>query len=366
MRKICFAVLLLPALAWAQPKTADAWFKEGENQWVLGNFNKAIEAFKQAFSLETNDSKKPAYLFNVAQSYRQINDCKNALFFYRRFLSLEDAELAKPLAPRKRQEIEDRIKLVKDRIPELEACVEQQTAIGKKPPTNTVRPDSDGGDQSARPRGDTGHKEPPGQVAATTEDGPGDGDHEDRITTPPPAGPHLISVRFTGGGTKVNAGDKPEEQVPVQATFALMAGYPIAINDKLTVEAGAAVTFTPVPFELGSGMGTRTGQLWGLVANGAATYEVIPKLGVRGDVGLGALFFANIDESSFIGGGMTTGALSMFHVRGAVSADYAITPNVVVTATPIAFTYSPPHDGLVSDIKSITSIDFMLGIGYRM
>ena len=33
--------------------------------------------------------------------------------------------------------------------------------------------------------------------------------------------------------------------------------------------------------------------------------------------------------------------------------------------TPVAFTYSPPKGGLASDIDSITSIDFMIGIGYR-
>jgi hypothetical protein len=171
---------------------------------------------------------------------------------------------------------------------------------------------------------------------------------------------HLISVRFDGGGTKVTAG---KNEVPVQATFALVAGYPIPIDSKLTIEAGAAFTFTPVPYD--AAMGSRTAQLWGLMANAGATYEVYPKFGVRGDIGVGALFFANVDKSPFTGGNDTTGALTMFHLRAAVSADYAVTPNLVITATPVAFTYSPPKGGLASDIDSITSIDFMIGIGYR-
>jgi len=56
----------------------------------------------------------------------------------------------------------------------------------------------------------------------------------------------------------------------------------------------------------------------------------------------------------------------MFHVRVGASADYAITPNVIATITPIAFSYSPPKEGLKDDIKSITRLDFMLGLGYRM
>jgi hypothetical protein len=63
---------------------------------------------------------------------------------------------------------------------------------------------------------------------------------------------------------------------------------------------------------------------------------------------------------------MTDGALSMVHVRVGLSADYAITSNVVATLTPFAFSYSPPKQGLDDSIKSIMSIDFMLGVGYRM
>ena len=38
----------------------------------------------------------------------------------------------------------------------------------------------------------------------------------------------------------------------------------------------------------------------------------------------------------------------------------------MVTVPSFAFSYSPPKEGLAPDIKSITSFDFMLGIGYRM
>jgi hypothetical protein len=50
----------------------------------------------------------------------------------------------------------------------------------------------------------------------------------------------LVSVRLVGGGAKISAGDL---DVPVQATGALIGGYPIAI-DKLLVEVGAGFTFT--------------------------------------------------------------------------------------------------------------------------
>jgi len=46
--------------------------------------------------------------------------------------------------------------------------------------------------------------------------------------------------------------------------------------------------------------------------------------------------------------------------------DYAITPNIVATLTPIAFGYSPAKEGLRSDISSILRLDVMAGVGYRM
>jgi len=175
----------------------------------------------------------------------------------------------------------------------------------------------------------------------------------------------VISLRLTGGGTKLSTGDV---DVPVQFVIAATAGYPIAINDKLVVELGAAGTFTPVPYTntAANGGTSGTSQLFSVMANGAASYEVFPKAAVRADIGLGALFFAGVSKTPFTAQAETSGALSMFHLRAALSADYAFTPNVFGTLTPIAFTYSPAKTGLDMSIKSITSIDFMVGIGYRM
>jgi hypothetical protein len=358
MRKICIAMVLVPALAWAQPKTADEWYKEGENQYLLGNFDKAIDAFKQGFTLETNESKRAVYLYNVAQAYRQENDCKNALFFYKRFLALKNNDTVKPLPAKTRKEVEDRIN-------DLEVCVQQATTIGKKPPNINIPPDGDGGDKTPPPPPPAGDTRK--DVATATGRGRTE-DSEGEVAEPKlrARGPHVISARAIGGGTKVSAG---ASTVPVQATFALFAGYPIAINSKLTVDAGAAFTFTPVPYNMrrppAPDVG-RTATLSAFVGNVGVTYEVAPKIGVRGDLGLGALLLGGVSESDFTGGAPTSGALTMFHLRAGISGEYAVTPNLIVTAPAIAFSYSPPKEGLAADIKSITSFDFMAGIGYRM
>jgi hypothetical protein len=147
-----------------------------------------------------------------------------------------------------------------------------------------------------------------------------------------------------------------------------VAGYPIAINNKLTIEPGAGLTFTPAPFDNEMTGASETSTMFGLFANGGVRYEVAPKLGVRGDLGAGLLVFSGLDQGNPFtqGGAGTTGALSMFHLRIAVSADYLLSPNLAVTLTPFAFGYSPAKSGLRDDISAITSIDFLVGLGYRM
>lgn len=356
MRKICFAVLLIPALAWGQPRTADDWYKEGENQYNLGNFDKAIDAFKQGFQLETNESKKANYLYNVAQSYRKANDCKNAQFFYRRYLALKDNDTVKPLAPTVRRQVEDRIS-------DLDACVQQQQSISRKPPNNSMPPDSDGSEKS--PPGETPpRKEPHKDVAQAAPEGETDQPEEPAVTTKSTA-PRVITARLTGGGTKIVTG-APMISVPPQARFSLTAGYPIPVARDTTLEAGLAVTFAPVPLNGQNMAAGKTAQFWTVGGNVGVTYEVIPKLGIHADVTLGALFLANVSESAFTDSAPTTGALTMFHVRGSVAAEYAVMPNLVLTLAPIAVGYSPAKSGLDPMIKGLTSIDFaMVGIGYR-
>jgi len=352
MITIACAVLLAPALAAAQPKTPEDWYKEGETQYNLGNFDKAVEAFKAGFAAEPNDSKKAAYLYNIAQSYRQAKDCTNAVFFYKRYLALKDNDTAKPLAPAKRQEIEDRIK-------ELDECAKQQEAIRNKPPVDTSKPDPDGSKQP-----DANAKDPKGpQVAKKPNPNDDDDDEGEVHKKVTPLTPHVISARLLGGGAKISTGDLT---VPIQATGALIAGFPITVAPKARVEPGIGFTFTPVPFEQMGTNASKSAQFIGLVANIGGVYEVAPKISLRGDAGVGILAFSGVSESPFTNNQPTSGALSMFHFRIGVSADYAVTPNVVLTAAPVTFSYSPAKEGLREDITSITAIDFMLGVGYRM
>lgn len=355
MRKLsilCLVVVAVPAIALAQPKSADDFYKEGETQYNLGNFLPAVEAFKKGFELEPSESKKAAYLYNVAQAYRQAKDCSQAQFFYKRYLALKENDQKKPLRPEKRQEIEDRIK-------ELDECARQQEAIRNRPPDQNLRPD-DNENKDPDKNANNNKVTPPDKVIGQLEDE--EAEEDDGIEKGAAVErPRLVSIRVIGGGAKVTAGDV---DVPLQATFALIGGYPFVLTDQMMLDLGAGFGFTPVPYEQ-MGM-SKTATLSALFANVGFTFLPIPKLGVRADVGAGALFFGNISNSTFTANQETTGALTMGHFRFGISADYSITPNFIATLAPIAFSYSPAKEGLRDDINAITAIDFMIGLGYRM
>lgn len=359
--------LLWSTLASADPKTADEWYKEGENQYNLGDFDKAADAFKQGFALETDDAKKPAFLYNVAQAYRQANKCKDAVFFYKRFLSLKDNGAGKALSDDKRKEIDSL-------ITELDACAKNQEALAKKPPDNTMQPNGDTGQGKQTGTGGTGTgtgttgTQPNGNTVANANNGNGDSDDDDNTSVRKGATVEakLVTARGEFGVSKVSAGGL---DVPVQPDFLIYGGYPIPVNAKLHADAGLAFGIKPMPYTNSITKGKETGSMTQLFVQGGGSYAVAPKISARGEVGLGMLFFGGINDmgNPFTEGGQgTTGMLAMFALRAAVAADYEITKNISATLTPFAFTYSPAKSGLRADISAITSIDFLIGVGYRM
>jgi tetratricopeptide (TPR) repeat protein len=74
---------LLTGTAYADDKeTARQAYLEGTKRYDLNEFAPALEAFKRAY-LSYED---PAFLFNIAQCYRQLGDKTSAVKFYRSYL----------------------------------------------------------------------------------------------------------------------------------------------------------------------------------------------------------------------------------------------------------------------------------------
>lgn len=364
-RGLVLALALYSSTALADEVTARKDFEAGERAYNLGDFNKAAELFKQAY----DEWPKPEFLFNLAQTYRQAGDCKQALFFYKRFLSLKQNDTKKPIKPELKQEVENR-------IGELEECTKRELA--NKPPDqldngngSTTSTTGTTGTGTTMPKGTGasattgGAGKPNGGTAST--DGDGEQTDEDEKETPTPAPtatPTLVTARLLAGAGKLGASAL---ETKVQFAGALEGAYPLALAPQLQLELGAAFAFMPIPYtttmnESGSG------GMIDLLANVAARYTVIPNLSLRPEVGAGVLVFTGLGKmgNPFTeGGNPASGALTAFAVRGAASVDYAVTPNVLVSATPFAFSYSPAPAGFKSEIPSLTIMSFMVGVGYQ-
>ncbi|MFB1479174.1 tetratricopeptide repeat protein [Corallococcus sp. RDP092CA] len=78
------------ATAAAAESQARERFSEGNLAYDLGEFDRALKSFSEAYRLKP----LPAFLFNIAQCHRQLKNPSRAAFFYRRYLSLSEGEPA--------------------------------------------------------------------------------------------------------------------------------------------------------------------------------------------------------------------------------------------------------------------------------
>lgn len=85
---LCVAVALGAPPVAAEPRTdkerstlARQAFEEGKKAYNVGDFDRAIELWKQAYEYRDD----PIFLYNIAQSYRQKGDAQKAIFFYRAY-----------------------------------------------------------------------------------------------------------------------------------------------------------------------------------------------------------------------------------------------------------------------------------------
>ena len=102
---VASALLLCAATARAQDKPVDPkvaakeHYTRGTSFYDLGRYDDAIKEFEAAYQLK-ND---PAFLYNLAQSYRQAGNHEQAVHFYKTYLRYV------PKAPN-RADIEEKIK----------------------------------------------------------------------------------------------------------------------------------------------------------------------------------------------------------------------------------------------------------------
>jgi len=164
------ALVCASASAWAQAKesadnkaAAKEHYTRGTSFYDLGRYDDAIKEFEAAYQLK-ND---PAFLYNLAQSYRQAGNHERALHFYKTYLRYV------PKAPN-RADIEEKIKTEEQLAAQQPGTT--PPAVTTPPPVITTPPVTTppGNEPSVNvpPPGTTtapppGYTPPPGTEAAT-------------------------------------------------------------------------------------------------------------------------------------------------------------------------------------------------------
>src|SRR4051812_12202184 len=77
-----------PPLSQEDRALAVRLYREASAHYELGEYEQAIPLFRRAYDL----TRAPALIFNVAQTYRRVGDCRHALESYRQFLRASSDE----------------------------------------------------------------------------------------------------------------------------------------------------------------------------------------------------------------------------------------------------------------------------------
>ena len=297
--------------------TAQQLFAKATTAYNLQRFDEAVALFSQAYEAWPH----PDFLYNIAQSYRLAKNCKQALPYYKRFLSTKDQDTEAPLTPTKREEV-DRF------ITELTECVAKLDSTAAAPPDTVVNPQP--GPRDA------------GEATATIE---------------PAATPGVAVVSVAGGVALLGSGNLG---IPAQPVVRATAGYPIHV-DPVTIALGGAVSYTPLPYTVMDQQ--KFGAMIGVRAAAIASYPVTPKLSLHGELGLGIVSLSGLTAGNPISADRSEKTFTLPSVAVGVALDYELAGGITATLSPLSVAFSKGADGMYA--SSLREIDFVVGLGYR-
>ncbi|MCK6552047.1 tetratricopeptide repeat protein [Myxococcota bacterium] len=359
-----------PSVARADRSKALALYERGTIAYNLRDFRAAITHYEAAYK----EYPAPEFLFNIAQSYRQLDDCEQAVHFYKRYLAL------KPDAEERRE--------VEGRIADLEARCKDRSVILEKPPEGTQAPAREPARGDGEPRTATTSSGPTraerdddaaatraAQRTGASPTQPSDAARSSDLTAAEnhPRAPadlssgtgvdrptrHVLFVLAEGGITQLAIGDSSTVQPSVRAGI----GFGVTEGD-LEIAIGPVVTWAQLPWVRGPLEG-RVSHI-GLLAEVALRYRVLRSLSLRAEAGGGAAVLTGLSAGDpFLANGATRTSLALFALRGAVGVDVDLTDTFCLSITPFALTWSPANDDLGATVSAVRRIDAAAGLGLR-
>ncbi len=349
----------------AGKRAAKPHYEKGASEYNLGHFAEAISEFEKAYEQDP----APILLFNIAQAHRQSGNNERAAFFYRRYLEQE------PSADN-RADVEKRIK-------DLEAVIQQQNDVKRRPPTEVTDQDHQG---TAPPSA------PPGPITAPPPAAP---TSSQPVATnvgsslPPPITPG--SPRTDGPVAATVMGTVPEAetahpvhlwvsvgpafpsfsgrdlQEPTMLSLRLGANYAIDLHGAGVIDVGISGSYAPFQYRtIDAANENRSAGFWGLLADGDYRFRIAPGFDLLGEVGAGVVWWSGIGANNpFTTDGVAaTGAVPMPSLLLGLGAVYHLLPNLSVFFEPTFLLSKTTGDGLTSAISSVSRFDLAFGVGY--
>ncbi|MBL4636351.1 MAG: hypothetical protein JKY56_20995 [Kofleriaceae bacterium] len=334
-------------------------YRKGRIQYDLGRWKKAIALFEEAYGIFPD----AAYLFNIAQSYRQSDDCKQAAFFYKRFLSIA------PGAPNRRE--------VEGYIRDLDETCRLRGQSNLTPPDTSSDPvvKTDPDPDANKPNNTAIKSEPASggtQIAALSDNtnaaistSGGDAPAESGKASGPSA---LVFHAYVGGSLLilddlVSPTNTPKVSTQLRGNLTLGIGYPVQVGPVLLdlgVNASAINYRWRVDETTSGSVGFAT-----VVANVGARYPIADKVMLRGEVGLGVMAISGLDDANnpFLNGSEIDGTLSSFAARLAIGGEYALTDSLAASVA-IVFQGTQAPEGLLVD--NLNSAQALVGVRYSL
>jgi len=340
---VALAVWLASGAAPAQTPTSDsaqAHFDRGAKLYNLGHFQEAIPDFEKAYELDPS----PIFLFNIAQSHRQLGNKERALFFYRRYL--EQASHAA-----NREDVERRMK-------DLQAALQRDAESKSRSPAppvaagqvDTPAPNPAFGDQSAAPA-----------VVSAAPSAAGDERQ-----------PWALSVRL-GPAFASMSGKKVSLPVLFAARLEGTYAFELAAGElAVGLELGdARLPYTRVATMDHPALEGTSGSssFWGGLASVRYLYGIAPGWKLGGGVGGGVVFWSGLDEGNpfTLEGVAPSGAIALPSLTLSLRAELRLTDALFVALTPeLVWSKIPSSAGnaISGVISSVTRFDLAAGVGY--
>ncbi len=348
-------LVAVTAPARADKKKALEYYEKGSVAYNVGQFNKSITWFTKAYE----EHQAASFLFNIAQSHRQMGHCKKALFFYGRYLTLD------PKAENR--------DVVEDHVAELEGKCGSSIPDKAKPTRPVVRPVK----TKPAPPPPVEHTAP---APAVVDDSPvipteptatASGSAPDEQPSPSGVlhatapGKSESAIPIAGfaelGPSFISVGDL---DIPTQVSFHFGGDYHVTDQNDVAIRAGLGITITPLPWDDRGTSGTA--YLYSILVHASLTRELAPRLRGRAQVGVGFAFLTGITdvvEQPFTERGFVAdGAISMAAMRFALGAEYELAHNFVATVSPIVFAVTSEPEGMTGSFRRF---EMLGGVTYQ-